>query len=255
MLNCVFTREGGDSNAEDTIIYIHGLGESGLCFENLIKHPALQVYHHLVPDLPGYGKSRKSAKTMDLHQEADFLFHWITSQKKKNIILAGHSMGGVVGLFLCCKYPELIKAFINIEGNISIHDCGFSSRVVGYTEDEFYKTGYRVISDSIYVDGARSKSLRDYYVSFRICDPATLYQNSLNLVEFSNTEKGAEQLSRLPIPVTYILGSPDGTGEYSQKFLKEAGIDIKIIHHAGHWPFIDQEEEFVKAMLSFLKEI
>lgn len=255
MLNYVYVRQSVNDDAKDTIVYIHGLGESGLCFENLIRHQRLRNYHHLVPDLPGYGKSPVTSMIMNLQQEADFLSDWLTSQNKKNVIIAGHSMGGVVGLYLCQSSPQLVKAFINIEGNISIHDCGFSSRVAAYSREEFFKNGFRTISDIIYQDGKDSKALKDYYASFRMCDPVTLYQNSLDLVEFSSKEQGALELSRLAIPVTYILGSPGGTGDKSQNLLKEAGVDIKFIHQAGHWPFIDQEEDFVQVMAGFLDNI
>jgi pimeloyl-ACP methyl ester carboxylesterase len=40
-----------------TPLWIHGLGESGLCFERVLARPELEAFRHLVPDLPGYGRS------------------------------------------------------------------------------------------------------------------------------------------------------------------------------------------------------
>jgi len=39
------------------LLYIHGLGESGLCFEPLLASPRLATWRQLTIDLPGYGKS------------------------------------------------------------------------------------------------------------------------------------------------------------------------------------------------------
>lgn len=39
-----------------TVFWIHGLGESGLCFERVLARPELHGFRHLVPDLPGYGR-------------------------------------------------------------------------------------------------------------------------------------------------------------------------------------------------------
>jgi alpha-beta hydrolase superfamily lysophospholipase len=44
-------------NPAGSILYIHGLGESGLCFEQLISDKRLREWTHIVHDLPGYGKS------------------------------------------------------------------------------------------------------------------------------------------------------------------------------------------------------
>ena len=53
----MFVRESRPQGVCGTIVYIHGLGESGLCFERLIAEPRLDRWHQLAPDLPGYGKS------------------------------------------------------------------------------------------------------------------------------------------------------------------------------------------------------
>ena len=40
-----------------TVLWIHGLGESGLCFERLLARPDLADWQHVVADLPGYGRT------------------------------------------------------------------------------------------------------------------------------------------------------------------------------------------------------
>jgi pimeloyl-ACP methyl ester carboxylesterase len=53
----MYIREAGHESPRVTVLYVHGLGESGLCFEGLLGDPRLRRWRHLAPDLPGYGKS------------------------------------------------------------------------------------------------------------------------------------------------------------------------------------------------------
>ena len=59
----------------------------------------------------------------------------------------------------------------------------------------------------------------------------------------------------LKIPQIYILGSPGGTGKYSQKLLSAAGVEWKVVEDAGHWPFIDRPRQFINEMVCFLNRL
>jgi len=39
------------------VIWIHGLGEQAASFDAITQHPDLAGFTHVVPDLPGYGRS------------------------------------------------------------------------------------------------------------------------------------------------------------------------------------------------------
>ena len=62
----VFLREAGSDAPAPSVLWIHGLGESGLCFEQLCRHPALESWPCLVPDLPGYGRSGQPRRAYSL---------------------------------------------------------------------------------------------------------------------------------------------------------------------------------------------
>ena len=246
---------GVSGSARGSILYIHGLGESGLCFEGLIRDPRLTAWHHLVPDLPGYGRSAWTAAPMGLEEHAERLGRWLQARGGEPVVVLGHSMGGVLGLFLCERFPEQVRAFCNVEGNLSIHDCHFSSKVAALSPEDLLAGGFETLLANIYQDGLKDLPLRSYYASMRFCDPQVHHRNSTELVAFSTGESGAARLAALPMPRTYILGSPRGTGEHSQSLLRAEGITPRVIDHAGHWPFLDQPEAFLEALAAFLEEI
>lgn len=249
----IFVRSVKNAGAKGSIFYVHGLGESGLCFEKLMTEPKLAAWSHIAVDIPGYGKSPWTGEPLGFDEIINILSLRIQKNSIEPIILLGHSLGGALGTLLCEKYPELVKAFINVEGNISSADCTFSGRVAKYDLDEFVSSGFGKMLDLIYEAGVSDKALRGYYASFRMCDPRAYHKNSIELVEISQSETLAKRLAELKMPARYVLGNPRGIGDRSRDLLKKEGINYSVIENAGHWPYADQPDVFVAAVAEFLK--
>ena len=235
-----------------TIVYIHGLGESGLCFERLAADDRLHRWTHLIPDLPGYGKSPWPDTPLNLEELSDLLAQWLNGQGINSSIIIGHSMGGVIGMILCEKHPECASNFINIEGNVSYDDCTISRSITAVGLEEFVSHERERLLGRIYQGGFREKTLRTYHASLLMCDARTLYFNSHELCEISRSEEIPRRLSELTMPNVYILGNPRGTGAYSRSLLSAAGVRWVAIENCGHWPFIEQQDIFIDTILDFM---
>lgn len=240
---------------QPTLLYIHGLGESGLCFEGIMTHPRLRDFHHLAPDLPGYGKTPWPPRVPDLQEHALTLEGWIRGRDPGPLIVVGHSMGGVIGQLLCEASPELVRGFVDVEGNLSIDDCSHSAKIAAYEEQEFVSRARFSYYEALYQSGREDPALQTYYASTRMCDPRVLHRNAHELVELSRGEGLASRLAALEVPRVYLLGEPRGTAERSQALLRQAGIEPRSVGPAGHWPFLDQPEDFVGELLSFLEAL
>ncbi len=237
------------------LCYIHGLGESGLCFEKIIQRPELSAWSHHVPDLPGYGRSIWPAVPVSLMEYARLYDEWITANNFNSIVLIGHSMGGVVGLMLAELSGNNIAGFINIDGNISSEDCHFSARVAGQSEHEFLSSNWEALKAQIYASGMKSKALRGYYASLCFADPRQYYLNSGELVSGSREEKFARRMAHLPMKTCYIAGRPGGVCAHSLELLHAENIDVVEIRDSGHWPFIDHESAFCNAVQRFVNKL
>lgn len=242
------TRVPGKSTG--TIVYIHGLGESGLCFERLINDECLGSWTHIAPDLKGYGKSPWRKTHSGLVGHADDIAHWLSTQDISHAVVMGHSMGGVIGMILCERHPWCAQCFIDVEGNVSSEDCTMSGAIAGFSEEEFAAHGIEKIRSTTYQGGFRNKALRTYYASLVLCDPHTLYRDSLDLVEISRSLEIPSRLACLAVPGVYILGSPGGTGEYSRSLLHDAGVRVCTVEDSAHWPFLDHQDAFIDALLA-----
>lgn len=238
----------GDSQ-RPTLLYIHGLGESGLCFESLMHHPALSDWPQAAIDLRGYGGSEPATQVLSLEAQANAL---AAALKPRHYILIGHSMGGVVATFLAELLDRRVAGFVNIEGNISAPDCTYSARIASCDPAQFATTGFPRLCEEVAHAGADDLALELYARSLRLADPGQLHLHATELVTMSAAETLAARMGALKMAKIYILGSPDGSGARTRALLDRAGVAWSAIPAAGHWPFIDQTALCAAEIASFL---
>lgn len=117
----------GDSQ-NPTLIFLHGLGSTGLALGELAKH--LPEYHIVAFDLPGHGY----AKALE-EERAYYPSNLIVDIEGKinqhlgneSHYLIGHSFGADLTLQYAAKYPEQIKGIILLDGGyLSPKDLGMT---------------------------------------------------------------------------------------------------------------------------------
>jgi pimeloyl-ACP methyl ester carboxylesterase len=238
-------------SAEAPILFVHGLGESGLCFERIVEHPKLARFPRLIVDLPGYGRSAWRRPVDTLASLADHLALWLAARAGRPAVIVGHSMGAIVALLAAERHPHLFAGVVDVDGNKSIGDCGFSGRAARIAAEEFEARGFDALVDSVYEEGNRDAPHRGYYASLRLCDPRAYHAHSIELVELSGQEQLARRLAALRLPNLYVAGQPRGACARSIALLDEAGAAWFAIEPSGHWPFLDQPDSFAAALSAF----
>ena len=235
------------------LVWLHGLGETGLCFEAIVGVPPLDQWSHLIPDLPGYGRSPWPDPPPSLDQLADQLCDWIAELDAPAVLL-GHSMGGVLAIQMTERHPERVAAVIDIEGNKSLDDCTYSQNASAVPFDQFLSERLPQLAERVYTLGQGDPAQRGYYIGLRLGDPRAYYRHSQDLVEISETETLAARLVTLPVPTAYIAGSPAGAAARSLEMLRAAGANLIDISPSGHWPFFDQPQAFAEAVATLLTD-
>ncbi len=217
-----------------TLLWVHGLGEHGGCFEAIVGHPRLTGFRSLTPDLPGYGDAPPSGLT--LAGLAEHLARWLAARGADDVTLIGHSMGGVIGVLLAERHPRAVRRLINVDGNVSSGDCTSSGRLVDH--------GRPALIAHVEEQARTDLAHRAYLPRLRATDPTTLAHHAHELVVMSALEELAARQAALAIPNVYVAGSPGGACARSIALLETAGVRTVPIAPSGHWPFIDQPELF-----------
>ena len=93
------------------LVLLHGLGRRWQVFLPLI--PALSLrWHILAPDLRGHGKSGRVARGYRGTQYAEDIARFLRERVQEPAVIFGHSLGGMVAMWIACHHPELVRALI-----------------------------------------------------------------------------------------------------------------------------------------------
>lgn len=111
----VHVTEYGDPNAPEVIVCLHGLGGSALNFA-LVGLLLAERRRVLVPDLLGHGHSYTTARTEPaVESQLRMLSDLLALETTRPVVLAGHSMGGIVAMMHAARSPESVKALVLLD--------------------------------------------------------------------------------------------------------------------------------------------
>lgn len=93
------------------LVLLHGLGRRWQVFLPVI--PALSMrWHIFAPDLRGHGKSFRVARGYHGPQYAEDIACLLRERLSTPAVLFGHSLGGMLAMWVASHYPELVRALI-----------------------------------------------------------------------------------------------------------------------------------------------
>ena len=257
-----YIRHNEIASGRMTLLFLHGLGESGQCFQEVFEERRFANCNIIIPDLIGYGKSSEAANgdySFETHIEK--LWRIIAYLKIHDLIVIGHSMGGDIATLLCAsdENNKIVK-FINIEGGLTQYDLFVSQEAVKAAEagnfthwfhDEF------VTAQVIGNWGRKYPSCKRYHATLRDCCPEAFLSNARELCQRNTALPGKQKSDTgriycsLSIPKVFCYGTesvPSGTID----FLKENMLEYKAFEDAFHWLMIDKAKEFYSFLYEFI---
>lgn len=98
------------------IIFLHGITDSWISFETVMKRLPAHIHGFAITQR-GHGDSDKPASGFTPKDFASDVAAFIQELKLGPVFIAGHSMGGLVGLRFAIDYPQLTKGLIIIDSD------------------------------------------------------------------------------------------------------------------------------------------
>jgi pimeloyl-ACP methyl ester carboxylesterase len=102
-----FTTLGGGP----TVLMLHGIGGGHLAFAPQVETLATAGYRAVAWDMPGYGRSAP-IEPYTFKGLAQSCIHLIESLRCEDVILLGHSMGGMVAQEVVARRPDLVRRLV-----------------------------------------------------------------------------------------------------------------------------------------------
>jgi pimeloyl-ACP methyl ester carboxylesterase len=258
------------------LVLLHGLGRRWQVFLPVI--PALSLrWHIFAPDLRGHGKSSHVVRGYQGTQYSEDIACLLRERVAAPAVVFGHSLGGMLAMWVAAHHPELVRALVLGDNMIIIRQLRnlmytalFSglrdlARTGGSTEQIAEGIGQIVLP----VPSGGSVRIRElpgndeaYLLSWARCvqlADAETYEMTLDGSSLEGWD-GETVLRGITCPTLLLQGTPELGGLMSDA---DVALATRVLpHHAhvkfrnlGHALFIQQPEPVLRAVTNFLESL
>ena len=205
-------------------------------------------------DLRAYGYSDKPATPVTMTDLCEDVVAVCRQEGAHEVVFAGISVGGVMGLQLGLDHPELFKALILV-GCSSMPGDRYQSRIDGYTKQGVDKFHIQHLVDLVSKDFPSTK-LGNYLLSMHTeMDPRLSAPAIAEIFNALQNRDLTARLAELKMPVLIMNGEFDNSLKRSKDMsTRIAGAEHRTIAGAGHACCLEDPATFDEHMLAFLSK-
>lgn len=243
------------------LVFVHGVTANNTIWKEEIRFFRKLGYPTLTFDLRGHGRSDipKRTSAYNLSNLAKDLNFILKREKISEIVLIGHSMGGMVSLVFCDLFPKKVKALI-------LCDTTYMSPYKDLLLLEIQKS--IVLAKKIVVFLSKNKKFKKKYLSkhFELGDgPVDKYLKIALTFPFSSLTgcyramrryDETKVLSKIKVPALIISGDKDEL--FTAELERDMGTHIKkakvVIIEGNHRIIHEKPLEVSNIILNFLEE-
>jgi len=237
-----------------TIVFLHGLGETGESFTESFQTPELCEANLIAPDLIGFGHSTAATDgDYSFERQIARLEAMLAGLGIASFSLGGHSMGGDLATLMASRDREgRIAHLVNIEGVLTEDDQFLTHRVL--ENESRFSTWFPKGIHAILEADAFRPSVQRYFAALELCEPEAILTSAREIAAYNAPpkEKGdamGRRFAATSRPKLYCFG--DSLPPKSRRFLDERGIDYLHMEDGGHWIMIDRADIFYPALAAF----
>lgn len=227
----------------ETFLFVHGGMIGGNCWNHVVSSLRKKGHLAIAPSLTGLGdRTHLSHPGIDLDTHIQDIVNTIFYEELDEIILVGHSYGGMVITGVLDRIPKQIKKLIYIGAAIpqsgeSLFDA-LGTEIATFLENSTLKNGWQVPAGAPEMYGIESQEICDWFIKMTSPQPINTFRQKLffNMALFQKVEK------------LYIHSKKDEALEFLYLRAKEMSIPCTLLD-SGHLPMLTAIEPLVDLLL------
>jgi len=226
---------------QPVLLFLHGWRSEGKVWQEIMEK--LPEYNRYALDLPGFGSSQVP-QTFTLQNYAEIIDEFIKKLNLKRVILIGHSFGGRVAIKLAAQAPAYLEKIVLVD----------SAGVRAGSAIKTLKMAIAKIAKPFFSLPFLNPVRRKIYFALGSEDyiaTPQLRQTFLNIIN----EDLTQLLPKINQPALLVWGKNDKDTPLTQARIMEQkvpGSQLVILLGAGHFSFLDKQEEFVNELKKFI---
>lgn len=201
----------------EAILGLHGVGSSAVFWEGAAEELAKRGRAIIYDRRGSFRSERPEPYATDVHEQADDAAALIDALEAAPAILVGRSYGGAVAIDVALRYPDRVRALIQLEGDGGLALSEVSRRewaeieelVYSAAEEDVAKVGAALIGAAFGEEGWEALPEGAKQV-FTVNGPAVVAE-----LRGGYPEVTAEQLAGIAVP-TLLVGARDSAFDYAE---------------------------------------
>lgn len=246
-----------DDGKGTALVLLHGFLENNTMWEAFI--PALsKKYRVITIDLLGHGHTGPMGYIQTMEDNADAVQVVLGELRIRKAVVGGHSMGGYVALAFAELYPEQVKGVVLINStSLADSDERKVNRDRAIKAVKHNYTNFVSLSIANLFSEDNRERLADVIEEVKKQALKTPLQGIVASLEGMKIRKDREVLLHFaPYPILLVLGKKDPVLNYEDNATQIEGTAVKLVtFNDGHMSPIENREELILVLLSFLKQL
>jgi pimeloyl-ACP methyl ester carboxylesterase len=273
--------EEDDPSSGLPVVLIHGFGAWSETWKKTTSVLAAHGFHAIALDVPPFGFSEKVTDGAFSRQaQAQRIIRVLDTLQLKQVILAGHSVGGRPTIEVALLAPDRIKALVLVDAALGFGSDGQLEQnhpaLAARAFFALHPLRNAVLSATATNPLMTKRLLSTFVANPEVLTPALLsvYQKPLAVKDSTNrlgdwlkvlsVDQGTSlsgkltNLSRLAMPTLLVWGGQDTiTPLWQGEKLKEliSNSSLTVLKGLGHIPQIEDSVQFNNALLPFLEQV
>ena len=237
-------------NNKPPIVLLHGLVANGMCWKN-IAQALTDNFNVIMPDARGHGKSSTPDNGYTYENLKNDVITFLTAMNLSDVILVGHSMGGLTAALAACQSP-LIRAviladptFLSLERQWEV----WESDVIDQHRKMLSISLDELIADRQKTHPNRSDELNKLLAEARMQTSI----NAFNILMPPNPEY-KQIIKEIKCPCLLLYGDRGIISNDQANDLRKINslVTTNEIKNAGHGIYLDQPLQFVNNIINFV---